>query len=442
MDPDPNGLEIAAQLLVLLLLTLVNAFFAGAEMAVVSVNKSKIHSLAEKGNKKAKCVEQLFSDSTKFLSTIQVAITFAGFFSSASAATGISQILGQWLAGFGIPYSGTIAVVGVTLILSYFTLVFGELVPKRIALKRAEQFSMMTVRPILLISKILSPFIKLLSVSTNGFLRLLGMKPEEEEEPVTEEEIRAQLLSAQFDNDSKKMINSVFAFDDKTARDIMVPRRKVVAIDINREQDDMISRMIESGFSRIPVYEQEIDKIIGVIYVKDIAKQIIKGEPVSLHALIRAPYFVPDSKPANILLKEMQNAHIHIAILIDEYGGFSGIVTIEDLAEEIVGQIQDENDHAVPDLLKLSETVYRVVGNFSLDELCNELEIEPPETNCDTVSGFMIEQLGYIPTDTQLPSVFIGNVCLTAEQIDGKHIGIVRVEKQNALDGVNDKENI
>lgn len=431
MDPDPNGLQIAAQLLVLLLLTLVNAFFAGAEMAVVSVNKSKIHSLAQKGNKKAQCVEQLFSDSTKFLSTIQVAITFAGFFSSASAATGISQILGQWLAGFSIPYSGTIAVVGVTLILSYFTLVFGELVPKRVALKRADQFSMMTVRPILFISKILSPFIKLLSVSTNGFLRLLGMKPDEEEEPVTEEEIRAQLLSAQFDNDSKKMINSVFAFDDKTARDVMVPRRKVVAIDITREQNDMIARMIDSGFSRIPVYEEDIDKIIGVIYVKDIAKQIVKGEAVSLSALIRPPYFVPDSKPANILLKEMQNAHVHIAVLIDEYGGFSGIVTIEDLAEEIVGQIQDENDHAMPDFTKITDNIYRVVGNMPLEELYNELELEVPDTNCDTVSGFMIEQLGYIPSAQQLPVITHDTVRFVAEQMDGKHISIVRVEKTN-----------
>ena len=328
---------------------------------------------------------------------------------------------------------GTIAVVGVTLILSYFTLVFGELVPKRIALKRADQFSMMTVRPILFISKILSPFIKLLSVSTNGFLRLLGMKPDEEEEPITEEEIRAQLLSAQFDNDSKKMINSVFAFDDKTARDVMVPRRKVVAIDITREQNDMIARMIDSGFSRIPVYEEDIDKIIGVIYVKDIAKQIVKGEAVSLSALIRPPYFVPDSKPANILLKEMQNAHVHIAVLIDEYGGFSGIVTIEDLAEEIVGQIQDENDHAMPDFTKITDNIYRVVGNMPLEELYNELELEVPDTNCDTVSGFMIEQLGYIPSAQQLPIITHDTVRFVAEQMDGKHISIVRVEKTNTI---------
>ena len=193
MDADPDGNSIMFQLLFLVFLTLVNAFFAGAEMAVVSVNKNKIKVLAEEGSKKAMLVQTLFEDSTKFLSTIQVAITFAGFLSSASAATGISQLLGEWLKQFGIPYSGTIAVVAFTILLSYFNLVFGELVPKRIALQKAEEFSMMTVKPIYIISRILSPFIKLLSLSTNGVLRLAGMKTDHLEEAVTEEEIKAML---------------------------------------------------------------------------------------------------------------------------------------------------------------------------------------------------------------------------------------------------------
>ena len=237
MASDPGGNAIAMQLLLLVLLTLVNAFFAGAEMAIVSVNKNKIKMLAEKGNKKARLIEGLFDDSTKFLSTIQVAITFAGFFSSASAATGISQVLGGWMAQYGIPYSSTIAVVLVTIILSYCTLVFGELVPKRIALQKAEQFSLMCVQPILVISRVLSPFIKLLSLSTNGFLRLLGMKTENLEEEVSEEEIRSLVHSGRasgvFNDTQTEMIDSVFTFDDKTARDVMVPRQEVVMLDMD-----------------------------------------------------------------------------------------------------------------------------------------------------------------------------------------------------------------
>lgn len=323
MHPGPDGLQIALQLLLLVALTLVNAFFASAEMAVVSVNKSKIQALAAKGDASAKRVQSLFDDSTVFLSTIQVAIAFAGFFSSASAATGISQVLSGMLSDWGVPvsWSQPVAVIAVTLILSYITLVFGELVPKRIALQKAEEASMRSVRPILIVSKVLRPFIWLLSVSTNGVLRLLGMNPDAPEKAVTEEEIRAQLVAARFDDHSRRMIDFVFTFDDKTARDVMVPRRKVTALDVNRPFSESAERILQSGFSRIPVYEDKIDRIVGVLFVKDLARTIIKGDAPDVKALMRQPYFVPDSKPANILLQEMQKERVH-PVLIDEYGGF------------------------------------------------------------------------------------------------------------------------
>lgn len=311
MHPGPDGLQIALQLLLLVALTLVNAFFASAEMAVVSVNKSKIQALAAKGDASAKRVQSLFDDSTMFLSTIQVAIAFAGFFSSASAATGISQVLSGMLSDWGVPvsWSQPVAVIAVTLILSYITLVFGELVPKRIALQKAEEASMRSVRPILIVSKVLRPFIWLLSVSTNGVLRLLGMNPDAPEKAVTEEEIRAQLVAARFDDHSRRMIDSVFTFDDKTARDVMVPRRKVTALDVNRPFSESAERILQ------------IDRIVGVLFVKDLARTIIKGDAPDVKALMRQPYFVPDSKPANILLQEMQKERVH-PVLIDEYGGF------------------------------------------------------------------------------------------------------------------------
>ena len=307
MDADPAGNTILFDLLLLLFFTLMNAFFAGAEMAVVSVNKNRIRSLAEEGNKKAKVIEGLFDDSTKFLSTIQVAITFAGFYSSASAASSISPVLAEWMHGAGIPYSSQIAHNGVTLVLMFFNLVFGELVPKRIALQKAEAFSMMTVMPIHYISIILSPFIKLLSFSTKLVLRILHMKTEDQEEAVTEEEIKALLKmgneSGTFDDDEREMIDSVFAFDDRNAREIMVPRRDVVTIDINEPFEELIDEILETRHNRIPVYEETIDNIIGVLHVKDVMIELRKNSPeqMNIREMLHEPFFVPETKEADEL---------------------------------------------------------------------------------------------------------------------------------------------
>ena len=250
MDADPAGTSIIFTLVLLLFFTLMNAYFAGAEMAVVSVNKTRIHTLAADGNKKAKLIEGLFEDSTKFLSTIQVAITFAGFYSSASAAAGLAPYVAEWLQNFEIPYSSGIARNGLTLILMFFNLVFGELVPKRIALQKAEAFSMLTVMPIHYISIVLSPFIKLLSVSTKVVLKALHMKTEDQEEAVTEEEIKALLKmgneTGTFDDEEREMIDSVFAFDDRTARELMVPRRDVFTLDIEEPFEEMIDEILEA----------------------------------------------------------------------------------------------------------------------------------------------------------------------------------------------------
>ena len=258
MESDPQAANILSQLAVLLILTIVNAFFAGSEMAVVSVNKNKIHRLAEQGNKNAALIERLMEDSTVFLSTIQVAITLAGFFSSASAATGIAQVLGGAMAERGIPYSQSIASVLVTIILAYFNLVFGELVPKRIALQKAEGFSLLCVRPIYMISRVMSPFIKLLSLSTSGVLKLIGMHSETLESDVSEEEIKSMLETGSekgvFNDIEKEMITSIFSFDDKRAREVMVPRQDMVTIDISEPVESYIDEILQSMLSKIPVY--------------------------------------------------------------------------------------------------------------------------------------------------------------------------------------------
>ena len=409
MESDPQAANILSQLAVLLILTIVNAFFAGSEMAVVSVNKNKIHRLAEQGNKNAALIERLMEDSTVFLSTIQVVITLAGFFSSASAATGIAQVLGGAMAERGIPYSQSIASVLVTIILAYFNLVFGELVPKRIALQKAEGFSLLCVRPIYMISRVMSPFIKLLSLSTSGVLKLIGMHSETLESDVSEEEIKSMLETGSekgvFNDIEKEMITSIFSFDDKRAREVMVPRQDMVTIDISEPVESYIDEILQSMHSKIPVYEDEIDNIIGILSTKNLMIQIRKCrlEDLDIRSMLSEPYFVPENRRTDALFKEMQKNKNKIAILIDEYGGVSGMVTLEDLIEEIVGDIHEEYEDVEPDILEIEpHKIYRVSGSISLFDLNEEMHLHIDST-CDTLSGYLMELLGYIPDQEKLP---------------------------------------
>ena len=383
--------------------------------------------------RKAKVIEGLFEDSTKFLSTIQVAITFAGFYSSASAAASISPVLGTWMSSMGIPYSAAIAHNGVTLLLMFFNLVFGELVPKRIALQKAEAFSMMTVMPIHYISIILSPFIKLLSVSTKLVLKILHMKTEDQEEAVTEEEIKALLKmgneSGTFDDDEREMIDSVFAFDDRTAREIMVPRRDVVTIDIDEPFEELIDEILETRHNRIPVYEENIDNIIGVLHVKDVMIELRKNSPeqMNIREMLHEPFFVPETKEADELFRTMQESRRHMAILVDEYGGFSGIVTIEDLVEEIMGDINEEYEEVVPEIEAVSEDEYRLDGGILIDDLNEELGLKLETENYDTLSGYLIEKLGHIPAKEDRDVDRRGESCFPVEEVKDNRISRVRL---------------
>ena len=408
METDPGAAQIAAQILLLIALTVMNAFFAGAEMAVVSVNKNRIRMLADGGNKKASLIQKLSEDSTGFLSTIQVAITFAGFFSSASAATGISQVLGVKLDLLGIPYARSLSMVAVTILLSYFNLVFGELVPKRIALQKAEKFSLFAVGPIYAISKVMAPFIKLLSISTNGVLKILGMKTENLDEEVSEEEIRSMLQTGResgvFNKIEEEMIKSIFLFDDKRAREIMTQRQDMITIDIGQPIDQVLHSILNTRHSRIPVYEGEIDNIIGILSMKDFSIEMTRMAPntIDIRTILQKPYFIPENKKTDNLFLEMQKNKLKMAILIDEYGGVSGLVTMEDLIEEIVGDIQDEYEESEPQLTELEPFVFKVSGGISLYDL-DEVLHEKIDSSCDTLSGYLIELLGFIPMQSQIP---------------------------------------
>jgi putative hemolysin len=403
MDPDPDAGNILFQILILVLLTLVNAFFAGAEMAVVSVNKSRMEILKNEGNKKAGQIIKLLGEPTRFLSTIQVAITLSGFFASASAATGISEQLANALVALNIPYTKQISFVLVTVILSFFTLVYGELVPKRIALQKSEKFSLYCIGTIVLVSKIAAPFVKLLTFFTNLTLKILGMKSEKLEERVSKEEIQSMVEQGKeqglINGIEHEMINSIFEFDNKVARDVMKPRIQVFAIDITKPQESYLNQLCDMKYSRVPVYEKAIDNVIGVLNTKDILSLARKQgfEQLDIRSILHKPYLVPETKNIDALLRDMQRLKKYMAILINEYGEFSGIVTIEDLVEEVMGDIKDEYDESTAQIVKIDERTYLIDGMATVDEVNEQLNLNIDTDDYDTISGYIIDKLGYIP---------------------------------------------
>lgn len=434
MDPEP--MSLVSQFILILVLTLLNAFFASAEMAIVSVNRNRIKMLADDGNKKASLLVDLLEEPNKFLSTIQVGITLAGFFSSASAATGISEVIGASLSQLGIPYAQSISLVVITIILSYFTLVFGELVPKRIALQKSEQMAMLSVRPIVFVSKFAKPFVKLLSLSTNLLLRVIGMSDTDLEEKVSREEIKSLVDAGEeygvINQIEKEMINSIFDFDDKLAKEVMTPRTEVYMI--NSKLPLSIEELLEENYSRIPVYEGDMDNIIGILYLKDFLHEAyqVGFENVGIKKLLHRPYFVPECKNIDQLFKELQKSKNHLAVLIDEYGGFSGIVTIEDLIEEVMGDINDEYDDDDPVIRKIDNDTYIVNGLISIKELNDKLQLNLDEEteDYDTLGGFLINQIDYIPSETEECMVEYENLVFKIECVKDKRIEMVKIHIQ------------
>ena len=431
MESDTS--HIWNQIIILIVLTLVNAFFACAEMAMVSVNKNKIRRLAEDGKKSAIMVQNFLEEPTKFLSTIQVAITLAGFFSSASAAAGLSEPLGRWLASKKIPYNSQISLISVTLILSYFTLVLGELVPKKIALQKPEAISMFCVKPIRIVSVIASPFIRLLTFSTNILTKPFGIKEGNTEEILSREELISLVNEGQMhgviNRKEKEMIHSIMEFDEKTANKVMTPRINVFAIDINEPMEEYLEELLKAKYTRIPVYEDEIDNIIGILFIKDFLKEAVKHgvEKVDIRSIIRKPYLVPENKVVHDLFRELQQSKKQIAVLIDEYGGFSGIVTMEDLVEEVMGDIEDEYDPVNVKIKKLDDNTYLIDGLVTIDELNNRLDLDLHSENYDTVSGFLIDHMGRIPQENDDRTIEVDHLVFKLESIKHKRIDKVKL---------------
>ena len=399
--------DIVRQLLLQLILILLNAFFAATEIAVISLNEKKVKARAEDGDKKAVKMLKMIEEPTRFLSTIQIGITLAGFLGSAFAADNFAEKLSGFIVEtFAISDAhigavNTAAVIVITLILSFFTLVFGELVPKRVAMKHKDKLAEAVCGTISGLAVVLKPIIWLLTVSANGVLRLFGIDPHEKDEPVSEEDI-VLMLDAGADEGSLnendiEYIKNVFKLDGMTAEDVMTPRRSIVLIPQDAGSDEILATIEAEGYSRIPVYADSKDNIIGILHTRDyLLKHTRSG--FKLEDVMFAPTFVPTTAHLDVLFKEMQKEHNHIVVVVNEYGETAGIVTMEDILEEIVGEIWDERDEAVEDIVQLDESTYRVLCSTNIEDFFEFFDLEPAEeVEATTVNGWMTELIGSIP---------------------------------------------
>ena len=429
------------QIIILGILILLNAFFAAAEIAFISLNDAKIEKQAKDGNKKAKTIQGMLKNPSKFLATIQIGITLAGFLSSAFAsdafADNLAPILNKIAPSVGIGTWRGISIIIITIILSYFTLIFGELVPKRIAMKNYEKLAFASIGVIKVISVITAPFVKFLTVSTNLVSKLFGVR-ENDEETVTEEEIRMMVDAGEekgtIDSEEKEMINNVFEFDDRIVSEIMVDRTNMFAVDINSSIEELLEELAEENnrYSRIPVYDETIDDIKGIIYVKDLVISK-KNKNAKVKSLVKDVYFVPETKNINNLFQELRKSKKQIAIVIDEYGGTAGLVTMEDILEEIVGDIYDEYDEEEKKFEKIDNNTYWLDGNISIYELEKVLDVKIEEGDYDTLSGYLLEKLGRVPNEKEKPLVETEKVTYKIEKYKNRKILKVKACKNQEI---------
>ena len=401
-----------ALLLLQFILIFLNAVFACAEIALLNANDIKISQLASKGNKRAIRLQKLTDKPAKFLATIQVAITLSGFLGSAFAAENFSDMIVNAIVktGWELPFSqttlDTIAVVLITVILSYFTLVFGELVPKRVAMKKADKLALGISGPLSFVSFIFAPLVWVLTISTNGILRLFGINPEDEDEEVTEEEIRLMVDAGSekgtIEEDEKEIIQNVFEFNDITAGEIATHRKEIAMLSTEDTAEEWAQTIHDTRHSFFPVCDDSIDKIIGVLNAKDYFRLDDKSIDNVMENAVKPPYLVPETVAADILLKNMRTRKEYFAIVMDEYGGTSGIVTLTDLIQCIVGEIEyadEDEENTVPDIEQLDEKTFAVTGLAAIGDVEKAIDRELSEHDCDTIGGYIISVIGSIPDD-------------------------------------------
>ena len=400
--------SIWGPLILQIILILINAVFACAEIAIISMNDNRMARLSAAGDKRAIKLTKLTDQPSHFLSIIQVGITLAGFFGSAFAADNFSDKLVDVLIrlGLNVPQAtlNTLSVIVITLILSYFTLVFGELVPKRVAMKNAEKLALALAGLLYIISKIFAPLVWVLTASTNGILRLLGIDPNDSDEDVTEEDIR-MMVDVGSENGSinlseKEMIQNVFEFDNKTAEEVMTHRTDVVILWLDETDEEWAKKMTESRHSRYPVCDGSADNIIGVLNVKDYFRLKDRSRENIMNKAIKSAYYVPETVRTDILFQNMKRSRNHYAVVFDEYGGMSGIITMNDLLEQIVGNLEDDYLNPLPTQIeKIDASTWKIKGSALLSDVSKHLGISLPDDDFDTFGGLVFGSIGTIPDD-------------------------------------------
>lgn len=420
---------MTGSIIILIILILINAFFAAAEIAFISLNDAKIEVQVKDGNKKAKKIQNMLKNPSKFLATIQIGVTLAGFLSSAFAsdtfADKLAPLLNTWIPSVQLSTWKSVSIIIITIILSYFTLVFGELVPKRLAMKYYEKISFTSIGVIKTISIITAPFVRFLTFSTNIVSKLFGVTGEEEDN-VTEEEIRMMVDVGEekgtIEEEEKEMINNVFEFNDKFVSEIMVPRNKIFAIDIDTTISEVIERLSEDmRYSRIPVYDENMDNIKGVVYIKDLLIST-KNKNSKIKSLVKEAYFVSETKRVNELFQELRKDKKQIAIVLDEYGGTAGMVTMEDILEEIVGEIYDEYDKETDKFKKIDNNTFLIDASVALYDVEKFLDIDIEDDDVDTLGGYLIKKLDRIPKDGEKPVVETEKITYKIEKVQDRKI--------------------
>ena len=428
-------------LLLQLFLIALNAVFACAEIAVISINEQKIAKLASQGNKKAQRLAALTSRPARFLATIQVAITLSGFLGSAFAADNFSGTLADWLFDLGIPLSrstlATVSLILITLILSYFTLVFGELVPKRLAMKKAESLALAMSGLISVISTLFAPVVWFLSLSTNTILRLLRIDPNEEDDPVSEEEILLMVDAGSkkgaIDQEEQEFIQNVFKFDDMTAEEIAIHRTEVTLLWMEESMEEWNRTIYENRFSLYPVCEDSKDHIIGILHTKDYFRLADKSREQVLASAVRPAYFVPENVKADILFRNMKKGRHSMAVVLDEYGGMIGIVTLKDLVEQLVGDLEpEEADKKTlsPKIIRLDSNLWKICGNVELESLEKAIGVMLNREMYDTFTGLVFNTLGQVPYDGQEIDLEASDLLIHVSRIHNHQIEEATIQKQ------------
>jgi len=428
------------EFILLAVLIAANAFFAAAEIAIASVRKTRLNQLAEEGNRNAQVALSLAEDSSRFLATIQVGVTLVGFFASASAAVSLSSTVGAWIASLPLPAAITasgqaIAVFLITSLLAFIMILFGELVPKTLALSHTEATALAVARPVDWLARLASPIVRLLSALTNAITGRFGNRQISRMPFITEDEIKTIVDAGEeggvIEEAEKEMIYSIFDLGDTLAREVMVPRIDITALESTASLDQAVKTILEAGHSRIPLYADTIDNVIGILYAKDLLRYLGDREiNVDLRAVARPPYFVPESKRIDDLLKELQVRRVHMAIVVDEYGGTAGLVTIEDILEEIVGEIQDEYDVGEePAVAQVGPDEYIFEARTDLDDVNDLLGTDLPKELGETLGGFIYGQLGKVPAAGERLMIQNNNVEMEVLQVTGRRIKKVRVRR-------------